>query len=138
MGKGRIKTLQYLDTGIFPATVLFSCGFTYEEIIKLLKKSEAKDWLDGFQGGETKQIMECWCAMRRDIENTKTGEKKTMFYIIIDGFDFSDMDYCKLAHEVLHICQFFLPDALDRNKEYEAEAYLHTHLMKQCLNHIRG
>ena len=28
------KVLNYLDSGIFPATILFSCGFTYKEIEK--------------------------------------------------------------------------------------------------------
>lgn len=62
-----------------------------------------------------------------------------MFYIYIgEEFKFTDYEYCKLAHEVLHICQFLLPDFLDRNREFESEAYLHTHLMEQCLKAIRG
>jgi len=62
-----------------------------------------------------------------------------LFYIILtEEFDFSDYAYCKLAHEVLHICQFILPDILNRDREYECEAYLHTHIMMQCLNQIRG
>jgi hypothetical protein len=138
MKNKRVKVLSYLDTGIFPATIMFASGMTYAEIAQHLKKSKAKDWLDCFMFSDVKETMESWCALRRDMENIKTGEKKVFFYIIIGEFDFSDMAYCKLAHECLHICQFFLPDALDRTKEFEAEAYLHTHLMKQCLTALRG
>jgi hypothetical protein len=36
-----------------------------------------------------------------------------------------------LAHETLHLCQEFLPIFLDRNKEMEAEAYFHSHIMEK-------
>ncbi len=38
-----------------------------------------------------------------------------------------------VSHEVLHICQFFLTDYLDRNEEAEAEAYFHDNLMREIL-----
>jgi hypothetical protein len=34
-----------------------------------------------------------------------------------------------LAHEVLHLCQEFLPNFLNRDEEMEAEAYFHSHVM---------
>lgn len=34
-----------------------------------------------------------------------------------------------LAHEVLHLCQEFLPNFLNRDEEHEAEAYFHTYIM---------
>jgi len=37
-----------------------------------------------------------------------------------------------LAHEVLHLCQEFLPQFLDRNEEREAEAYFHSYVMQSC------
>jgi hypothetical protein len=37
-----------------------------------------------------------------------------------------------LAHEMLHVCQEFLPQFLDRNEEMEAEAYFHSYLMYSC------
>ena len=58
--------------------------------------------------------------------------------IFIKIFDFSDWSMCTLAHECLHITQFMLPEILDRNREYECEAYLHTHIMEQALNKLRG
>lgn len=133
------KTLWWLDTGIFPATVLFIHKFSYAETKKLLKKKKATGWLDAFgyaianhpsgDGG-------CW-ANSTTMEEVKTKEKITYFFIYIPTFQFTDYDYCKLAHEVLHIVQFMLPDILDRNKEHEAECYLHTHIMKQCLKALR-
>lgn len=132
------KELAWLDCGIFPVVVMFSCGFSYDEVVKLLKKKKAEHWLIGL--GEDKDLVDKsnYLAMRRDIEYKKTGEKKTMFYIFIGQlFKFTDYEMAKLAHEVLHICQYSLPDILDRNKEHEAEAYLHTHLMRQCLKILR-
>lgn len=134
-----VKVLSWLDTGIFPATIMFSCGFKYDEIVKLLKQKKAHDWFSGI--ADEKGFIDSgnYFAFKRIIENTKTGQRKTMFYIIItDQFKFTDTEYCKLAHEALHICQFFLPDCLDRDKEHECEAYLHTHIMSQCLSVLRG
>jgi hypothetical protein len=140
MAKKKVyKVLHWIDTGIFPATVMFTCGFKYDDIIKMLKKKKAEHWHTGL--GNDKELIDNgnYFALRRDIENSKTRKSKTLFYIIItEDFNFTDYEYCKLAHEVLHICQFFLPDCLDRNKEHEAEAYLHTHLMLQCLKVLRG
>lgn len=133
------KVLHWLNTGIFPATVMFSCGFEYDEIIKMLKQKKAEHWLYGLS--EDKELIDKgnYFSLRRVIENSKTKESKTLFYIILkEDFKFTDFEYCKLAHEVLHICQFFLPDCLDRNREYECEAYLHTHIMQQCLTVLRG
>jgi hypothetical protein len=37
-----------------------------------------------------------------------------------------------LAHEVLHLCQEFLPQFLNRDEEMEAEAYFHSYIMYSC------
>jgi len=135
-----VKLIEWLNTGIFPATVMFSMNFTYEELNKELKKKRADDWILGISGSENKELINGgWVALRRDIENTKTNKTKTLFYISLNTqFDFSDYDYCRLAHEILHITQFMLKDFLDRDREFECEAYLHTHIMQQCLKSIRG
>ncbi len=130
-------SLRYLNTGIFSATILFSHGFSYKEIMKALKKTKAKEWYDGIY--EDKVLLESGKSFALGREVTENGVSKKLFYIILtEEFDFSDYAYCKLAHEVLHICQFILPDILNRDREYECEAYLHTHIMMQCLNQIRG
>lgn len=69
-----------------------------------------------------------------------TIKEKRHYYIIRipKEFTFSDLDYVTLAHEVLHITQYFLTDVLDRDVENEAEAYFHSYLMEYCLNVIRG
>jgi hypothetical protein len=41
-----------------------------------------------------------------------------------------------LAHELLHLCQEFLPMFLDRDVEHEAEAYFHTNLMTKIINYF--
>ena len=134
-----MKHLHWLDTGIFPSTIMFSHNFTYDEITKLLKRKKAYDWLAGIINEKVLFESGNCLALRKDIETVKKTKQKTLLYIHLPTqFQFTDYDYCKLAHEVLHICQFMLPDILDRNKELEAEAYLHTHIMMQCLKVLRS
>lgn len=135
-----LQVIEWLNTGMFSAIIMFSMNFSYEKIIKELKKKKADDWLLGISGERDKELINGgWVCLRRDIENLKTGKFKTLFYISLNTqFDFSDYDYSKLAHEIVHAIQFVLPDFLDRNKEIECEAYLHTHIMMQCLKAIRG
>lgn len=140
MTKKATKIIKWLDTGIFPASIMLSVGFNYDEISYHLTKMKAWPWKTALSldkplidGGNN-------FALRRIIENKKTKEiERRLFYLILKTpFNFSDYDYCKLAHECVHLCQFILPDMLDREREYECEAYLHTHIMKQCLDAIRG
>lgn len=124
----------FLDTGQFPATVLFCAGVERAEIIKALKTyKKAPYWFKAIEHDFTIIEDGVWGkALKRIV-----GER-TLFYIIIkDKFKFTDGDYARLAHECLHICQFLLPELLDRDREFECEAYLHTHLMMQCLECIR-
>jgi hypothetical protein len=132
------KSIQYFNAGIFPATVMFVNGFDYDEVIKHTKKHKGDTWHIAL--GEDREFWNKsnYAAMRRSIEHTKTGKFIDHYIIKIkEPFKFTDFEYCKLAHEVLHICQYLLPDILDRNKENECEAYLHTHLMEQCLKELR-
>jgi hypothetical protein len=134
-----VKVLHWLNTGIFPANVLFSCGFNYDELIYHLKKKKTDGWIDCV--ADQKEFIEesNYCYIASTITDTKTKLSKLYYCIIIrETFKFTDYDYCRLAHEVVHICQQVLKDVLDRNKECEAEAYLHSHLMMQCLKSLRG
>ena len=138
--KTQLKVLHWLNTGIFPATILFSHGFSYDEINKMLTQKKASDWKLGISND--KKLIDGGknFALHRTIFRKSTDENEVeLFYIIFrDCMTFTDYDYCKLAHEVLHICQFLLPDILNRDREYECEAYLHTHIMQQCLKSLRG
>jgi hypothetical protein len=136
-GKKVVQHMAGIDTGIFPCRILFCHGFSYDEIMGKLKKQKAPDWVAGL--ADDKALIDggrCF-SLKREVEN-KQNQKVTLFYIIITRqFDFSDWDMCMLAHEVLHTCQFMLPDILDRDREFECEAYLHTHIMTQCLKILR-
>ena len=134
-----IKTMQWLDMGIFPGSTVFICGFDYDEIMSLFKKKRATQWWTGIENERSLIEKGNYFGLYRSIENIKTKKEVNLFYIIIrEQFTFTDEEYCKLAHEVLHICQFFLPPILNRDREWESEAYLHTHLMRQCLKALRG
>lgn len=126
----KIGYIDYLDTGIFPATVLFAYNVSLTELRKELRKQKCNDYLNGLVGDEYSEG-DCLTLHRTE------GEKELFYLIINREFSFSDLDYCFLAHEILHLCQDILPFFLDRTKEEECESYLHTHLMKQALNIIR-
>lgn len=136
--KKAISCIEYLDTGIFPATVALIHNKEWEEAREHFSKQKAFDWFAGIVGDKelfdttsyfaTSRILECSAGKNPD---------KTLFYIVInEKFKNTHEDYIILAHEVLHLCQFILPYILERDKEIEAEAYLHSHLMRQILNII--
>lgn len=132
MAKKSKKIIQCLNSGIFPCKVMFSVGFTYKEIVAYLKKSKANDWAEAIKDDEAHVNGGKYHSMRRYYNGA------TYFYVIITRqFDFSDWDMIMLAHEFVHTCQFMLPDILNRDNETECEAYLHTHLMTQALQHLR-
>lgn len=140
MGKKKelCKTLTWLNMGCYPGYTLFIHNFTVDEVLAQLKKRKSKDWYQGVLQNRTTFDSANFLAIGTELLNDKTGESVKLYYIMLKKeFDFSDYHYSVLAHEVLHICQFYLPAILDRNREYEAEAYLHTHLMTQCLKAIR-
>lgn len=134
-----VKLLYWLDAGIFPSTILFSMGFSFDEVQTEFKKKKATSWALSLSEDRERWDNSNYRAFKRVLENKKTGKEIDHFIIKIkEPFGFTDFEYCKLAHEVLHICQYMLPDILDRNEEHEAEAYFHTYLMNEILKRIRG
>lgn len=134
------SVLQFLNFGIFPGGVSLCCGFTYAEILAHFRKHKATDFAAAIENDEAK-FAECDCqAMYRSVGRNLRGknEVRHLFFIYFKNrFTFTDEEMCKLAHEILHICQFYLPDVLDRLREREAEAYLHSHIMRQALEALR-
>jgi len=127
----KIGYIDYLDTGIFPATVLFAYNVSLTELRKELRKQKCNDWLNGLTNDSYEE-------KDKRVYHREVNGKKLFYLIFNQKFTFSDYDYCLLAHEVVHLCQFIMPHILDRNQECEAEAYTHTHLMAQCLKIIRN
>lgn len=62
------KVLYWLNTGIFPATVMFSCGFNYSEIEALLKKKKADEWLFGVRNQKLFIEKSNYCAYSIEIK----------------------------------------------------------------------
>lgn len=130
------KVIHWQDMGIFPGTVMFACGFTFDEIISRLKKSKATKWRVGLAPHKAFVEGSNYCYIKSYID--VNGKEEILYYVIVKApFQFTDREYCKLAHEVLHICQVHLPDLLNRDQEKEAEAYLHTYLMENFLKVLR-
>ena len=58
---------------------------------------------------------------------------KARIVILKYGFDPANWKHMTtLAHEMLHVCQEFLPQFLNRDEEAEAEAYFHSYLMEKA------
>lgn len=127
------KILHFIDFGIFPGGVSFSNGFTVDELLKQYKE----EWLMAFKSEYEFFKQSNYAYAKVALE--KNGQDKLFYFIFAkEQFRFTDYEYCKLAHEALHICQVYLVDILDRNVERETEAYLHTHIMTKCLQILRG
>lgn len=140
--KEGIKTakpfLTWLDNGCYPGYVMFSHGLTYKQLVKQLRKNKiaVKDgWLDAVKSCKQKFIEKSLFGRALEIVNNK--DKHLYVIFLYRKFNFNDWDIIHLAHEVTHICQFYLAEILDRNRETEAEAYYHTHLMTQCMRELR-
>lgn len=135
------KSITWLPIGMFPGFLMVSVGLKYDEIMSRLKKlPNGENWALALSEDRAKLEGNCkWFAFERTLVQQKSGAVAKHYYIILtEPFDFSDISMCKLAHEVLHICQFYLPDVISsRDREYECEAYLHTFLMDGCLQHFR-
>ena len=137
--KKRVKLIRCFRMGSFPPMIMFSCGFSYDEMIAILKKQKAKEWLRGI-GDDRELITKAkYLALHREIINTRTERlTKHLYYLIFtEEFLFTDYSYSILAHEVLHLVQFALEPILDISKEMECFAYTHTFVMNKCLKLLR-
>ncbi len=133
-----VSCIEFLDTGIFPAGVTFVYNKSWQEVRDYFKKQKSWDWFAGIVDDEKLYQESKYFASSRMLEDA-SGRKpsKKLFYITINSkFNKTNEDYIILAHEVTHLCQFILKDILDRDTEIEADAYLHSHLMRQILNII--
>lgn len=130
------KTMTWLNFGSFPGSVLFANGYEYEELIESLKRKKCTSWAKALMPSEGLVTQADNLTIFQEMEEDG-GSYQYFFLLIKRPFEFSDEEYCILAHEVLHLCQFHLCKVLNRDREFEAEAYTHTHLMKQAIAALR-
>lgn len=131
------KIITSADFGIFPGYLLVSAGFTLAELRKELRKDKnGSAWAYALGSDEFNDGV-AGLAMQRTVESF--GKSKRYFYVCFrKPFTFTDEEIVALAHELVHICQFYLPDFIDRDSHIETEAYFHTHLMTQILDKFRN
>lgn len=138
----KLRLVEFLDTGMFPANIILSIGLTPDELYEHLGQTTNEHWVRGLSYHLDKlneKWNETWgWALYSVAKHEETKEIRYSYYIILRNFDFSDGDYINLAHEVVHACQHILPSFLNRDVEHEGEAYLHSHIMRQILQHIRN
>lgn len=103
-----------LNFGTFKGYVAMHVGNSHERFMKALNK----EWRDVVNNEvDLEYTKECfdlgaWTAMMR-MHNGRTY----FFLILTTPFDFSDYAMVKLAHEIVHLCQFRLRKILDRDVE---------------------
>lgn len=131
-----VDMITTVDFGIFGGKIMFSCGYSFKQLIKELKKQECYDWAKGLK----KKKDEDGVAGHAFVRNVKRkGSKTTHYYLCLPkSWTWTDDEYVTLAHEALHLCQYKLSEILNRDVETEAEAYTHTHIMKQILSRLKG
>jgi hypothetical protein len=131
-------------------------GFTYEEVVDWFKDlfsttdhknlSKIKEHFTWYN-----DHLYMFEKVKKDIESSLTKETTVVgryesselpnvpgckFRMIILKHDWdpkNPYNIVTLAHEVLHLCQEYLPIFLDRDEEHEAEAYFHTHIMTSII-----
>jgi hypothetical protein len=134
------KVFTSINMGIFYGYCFVSAGYTTDQVLAYLKGNKnTKDWAEAFEVIKPSiEKNDSHCQV--DTVTVTEEGKQTKYYFLYmkQPFGFTDHEMCELAHECLHLCQTVLPDYLDRDKEMECEAYLHTHLMSQCLKVFRS
>jgi len=127
-----INVSTTIDFGILQGTCMISFGFSYQELKKQLKDEKCNEWISAAKKADDLFKNAKYFACR-------TVHKGVDYYFLIfkEPFDFTDKHYTILAHEALHITQF-LCRQFHIDQEDEFQAYLHSHIMEQCLDAIRG
>lgn len=130
--------MSTLNFGSFPGKILFTAGYTYDEICKELKKQKCQEWLQCFE--TTKDLWDgnCWGFGSQRTIKIKGTDYYYSFLCLKDRFNFSDTSHARLAHEIIHVCSWQLPELFNIIKENEAFAHTHTHIMEQCYAVLRG
>jgi hypothetical protein len=136
------KFVHRITVDFLGLEVLLCCAMRHTEIEKHLKElgEDWSNWLLGIEG-EDFGNSDAWGEQYSTTIYNDAGESRRLNYIFLyDGFNFNkDYNYCALAHEVLHLLQFTLPRfGIDIHKETESSAYLHTHIMSECLEALRN
>lgn len=129
--------IDTLNFGSFPGKILFTVGYSFEEIAAELKKQKCPEWLDALN--QTKNLFteknNGFAAARTYLYK---GEEYFYYFLHLKNkFDFSDKAHTTLAHEAIHICTFNLSDMLNIVTENEAFAYTHSHILNQCYTLLR-
>jgi hypothetical protein len=132
------KIIASIPAGIFPTHILLIVNMNFKELKQKLLNNNDEHWFNPIQF-DKKNINNSNCALLRPYFN-HNGTNINYFYIVLNNINYnstgtiSQDDYIAISHEIVHICQFLLPIYLDRNKEHEAEAYLHSYIFNNILS----
>lgn len=131
-------------------------GYTYDEVVDWFKNIFStteeknltkirehftwyKDSLDCFKQSKDQldKAMDNTCTQQGHYNSGKLANSPNDTFrllILKKELDFKNPNnVITVAHEVLHLCQEFLPRFLDRDDEHEAEAYFHSYIMTKIV-----
>lgn len=116
---------------------MFTCGYSFKDICRELKKQKCNEWLAAFKKTEYLFSPDC-----KGFTSEQTWEVDGVLYYysficLQEEFDFSDRHHTILSHEVIHACTHHLKSMFDIVTENEAFAYTHTHILNQCYEVLR-
>jgi hypothetical protein len=122
--KKKKHSVRLINHGVFPGETIVHINISPEEMIK---KTKNKKWLFYYKNLVEENNGKNFCNMT-DID----GE--TFSSIFIEKRNGTEEWYVILAHEVIHLVQFWSSKiGIDMVKEKEATAYFHSHVMRQIL-----
>lgn len=112
-----------INFGIFPGECFVCIGATVKQIAET---EPDKKWKQYFEFLVEDGMTTNFC-------NESAVDGLTYYSLFIEEKK-DDAWFAKLAHELLHLCQFICKThVLNMIEEKESVAYLHTHLMNQVL-----
>jgi len=137
--KKKKPLFKKLDFGIWNGSCNFIVGANFAQIKAHFSKDSDSLLLQIMESNQALLSSSYGLTIKEKLEGIKTKRIRTYYFIILQEFNFKDnYDIATLGHEIVHLCQFFLPEILQRDREIEAEAYFHSYVMKQCLDHLRN
>ena len=138
--RAKKKTYDFsMNFGTLPGYVMVLVNEDWKSAIeaatKKLKRANNKGWqlfLDDIKDDALSAEFALGMAFKRK------NAHGIYYGLFMRGFDFNNPKYhTALAHEIVHLCQYHLPDFMHRDLEHEFEAYTHSHLMDQFYAEIK-
>lgn len=140
------SVVHWLNHGCYPGYTCLIYAMKHKEAREVIKETykddntaeSERDWLFAFDVLDENNFKPSGNSGFCSYVTLEDGDDlKILRFIWINNFDFTTESYAMIAHEVMHLCQFFLP-TITPDREKEMEAHFHTYMMTQIIDYITG